>query len=341
MSDITQWDPVDANNSDVPPDGFPEGMPASAVNDASRAVMGSVRRHAEDGGWFDWGHAATYVSGTVFQVPGDLSAVYQVGRRVRATQTATITGTIGSIAVSGNTDVTVVWDSGALANEALAVAVGLDPAIADAPDLGTAAALDAGTAVGDLVQLVDAGAGAARFPAAIGGAVLLDARTLSGSLSETWTVAQWFTDYRHLVLEYDGIVPSIDGAALYFRVSEDGGATYVGDAGGTDYRILEATADGVGAWSSEFNERDRLGAAGQIGSLAGFGVHGQVQIRGLSGRPYLMSNAVWYRTGVTNNISSTQLWCYMPAISGGINALKILMDTGALASGGVRLYGYA
>lgn len=124
MSNITDWDPVDASNTGAPPDGWPEGMAASAVNDAGRAIQGSVRRYAEDGGWFDWGHAATYVSGTVFQVPGDLSAVYVLGRRVRAIQTATIYGTISGVAVTANTDVTVTWDAGALANEALAVSVG-------------------------------------------------------------------------------------------------------------------------------------------------------------------------------------------------------------------------
>ena len=127
MSDISQWNPVDASNNASPPDGFPEGMSASAVNDSSRAVMGSVRRHAEDGGWFDWGHSASYVNPTTFQVPGDLSLIYTVGRRVRITQTATVYGSIASVAVSANTDVTVTLDDGAtIANEAMTVSVGFD-----------------------------------------------------------------------------------------------------------------------------------------------------------------------------------------------------------------------
>ncbi len=46
MADISQtnWSETDANNSQAAPDGFPEGMPPSGVNDAARAVMGAVKR---------------------------------------------------------------------------------------------------------------------------------------------------------------------------------------------------------------------------------------------------------------------------------------------------------
>lgn len=48
MSDLIQWDPVDDNNNDSPPDGFPEGMNYSQVNNASRAVMGAMARYNAD-----------------------------------------------------------------------------------------------------------------------------------------------------------------------------------------------------------------------------------------------------------------------------------------------------
>lgn len=91
MSDITEWSPIDEDDANkvTPPNGFPEPMAAGLVNNSSRAVMGAVRRFAEDGGWLDWGHTVTQVDdNTVTINPGqDLTNIYQHGRRVRFTQT--------------------------------------------------------------------------------------------------------------------------------------------------------------------------------------------------------------------------------------------------------------
>lgn len=44
MSDVSTWDTSAAGNSSVSPDGFPEGMPPSGVNDSAREVMAAVAR---------------------------------------------------------------------------------------------------------------------------------------------------------------------------------------------------------------------------------------------------------------------------------------------------------
>lgn len=46
MADIpaANWDETDANNDDAAPDGFPEGMAPSGVNNGARAIMGAVKR---------------------------------------------------------------------------------------------------------------------------------------------------------------------------------------------------------------------------------------------------------------------------------------------------------
>ena len=59
MSDIRNWSATDASNTATPPDGFPEGMQAGKLNDSGRAVMGAVRRFAEDVPWFDFGDTIT------------------------------------------------------------------------------------------------------------------------------------------------------------------------------------------------------------------------------------------------------------------------------------------
>ncbi len=48
MSDILQWNPVDDNNNQSPPNGFPEGMNYSQVNNAARAIMGGIARWNAD-----------------------------------------------------------------------------------------------------------------------------------------------------------------------------------------------------------------------------------------------------------------------------------------------------
>ena len=44
MADISTWSPVDESNNQPPPDGWPEGMAPSGVNNCARAMMGAVRR---------------------------------------------------------------------------------------------------------------------------------------------------------------------------------------------------------------------------------------------------------------------------------------------------------
>jgi len=44
MSEVTTWNPTDNANTAAPPDGWPEGMQPSAVNDTARMMMGALRR---------------------------------------------------------------------------------------------------------------------------------------------------------------------------------------------------------------------------------------------------------------------------------------------------------
>ena len=44
MAELFDWSPVADNNNDAPPDGFPEGMAPSAVNNAAREVMAVMAR---------------------------------------------------------------------------------------------------------------------------------------------------------------------------------------------------------------------------------------------------------------------------------------------------------
>lgn len=63
MSDISQWSVADASNNAAAPDGFPEGMAPSEVNDAARAVMGALARYYQGvrGGVSTTGSSGAYV----------------------------------------------------------------------------------------------------------------------------------------------------------------------------------------------------------------------------------------------------------------------------------------
>src|SRR5580700_364187 len=50
MADIgaSNWNESDSGNSTAAPDGAPEGMAPSGVDDTMRAMMGAIKR------WYDW-----------------------------------------------------------------------------------------------------------------------------------------------------------------------------------------------------------------------------------------------------------------------------------------------
>jgi len=125
---IKNWSTTAGSNNATPPNGAPEGMAPSAVNNIIRQMMAEIRSWFEDPDWIDFGHTGlAYVAATQFRVTGDKTAVYPVGRRVRAIGTTpfTIYGTISVSAYSApNTTVTVVWDSGTLNATLSEVAVG-------------------------------------------------------------------------------------------------------------------------------------------------------------------------------------------------------------------------
>ena len=125
---IKNWSTTPGDNDSTSPNGFPEGMAPSQVNDSARQVMAEVRDWYEDASWIDLGLSGlTYVDSDTFRLTGDQTAIFTVNRRVRAIGTTpfTIYGTItASTFDSTNTDVDVTWDSGSLDNTLSEVAIG-------------------------------------------------------------------------------------------------------------------------------------------------------------------------------------------------------------------------
>ncbi|MCP4238671.1 MAG: hypothetical protein GY770_34730, partial [Aestuariibacter sp.] len=125
MSKISTWSNTAASNNSVSPDGFPEGMAPSGVNNSAREVMAAVRTQHEDAQWIDLGDTPTFTSTTTFTIPGDVTGTYDVNRRLKLTDSSTLYGTITVSAYTSLTTITVVLDSGVLSASLSAVAAGI------------------------------------------------------------------------------------------------------------------------------------------------------------------------------------------------------------------------
>jgi len=123
---VKDWSTTAGNNTAPGSVNFAENQLPSTVNNSMRQVLADLRTDFEDGGWFNYGHTTVYGSGTTFTVAStNVTAIYTVGRRIRAvgSSTGTIYGVITASAFSTNTTVTVSWDSGSLSSETLAISV--------------------------------------------------------------------------------------------------------------------------------------------------------------------------------------------------------------------------
>ena len=123
---ISDYSTTPANNNAAPPNGFPEGMAPSGVNNSARQVMADIRSWYEDAQWIDYGYDPTYATTASFTVGGDRTSVFTSGRRVKISDATTLYGVVSSSSFSSpNTTVNVTLDSGSLTIAISAVAVGI------------------------------------------------------------------------------------------------------------------------------------------------------------------------------------------------------------------------
>ena len=182
MSTIKNWSTTAGNNNSASPDGFPENMAPSGVNDSAREVMASVRAQWEQAEWFDYGDAVARNSGTVLSLTGTHTATYAIGRRLRLRNQggSTMYGTISDVTLTGAaTQVTVAVDSGSLTGTASGVALGiLAPSSDSLPN--PVALADGAVGTPSLVHRGDADTGI-YFPAANQMAV-----AVQGAQAQSW-----------------------------------------------------------------------------------------------------------------------------------------------------------
>ena len=128
MAEIKDWENTAAGNDQgTPPDYAPENAtPIPSVNNIIRELQAAVRLNYEEPGWRDLGDAVTHISADTFEVPGNQTAYYFVGQRVKVTDGGgTVYGTVSAVTVPANTQVEVAVDaSGVLTSPITSVEVG-------------------------------------------------------------------------------------------------------------------------------------------------------------------------------------------------------------------------
>ncbi len=190
MTEVEAWSQVASTNSDPSPDGWPEGMARSGVNDSGREMMGSLRRYYDDPQWLNLysedGAVYTVTKSTdliikLTPVSGTDSTIsrYPVGARIRITDGATtLEGFVNATSYSNpDSFITIDFDAAAAVVQAGVNSVEIacvkdilgsaayspvgtttaqePPEIPSIDDLGDGATLDQGTGNGFDADTVD------------------------------------------------------------------------------------------------------------------------------------------------------------------------------------------
>lgn len=123
---IRNWSSTAASNNSSPPNGWPEGMAPSAVNDTARQNMADVRSTFENAQFFDFGDTPSRASAATFKIATDVTARYAVNRRIQCNDGTTLYGVVTASSYSApDTTVTVALDSGSLTASLTAVSTAI------------------------------------------------------------------------------------------------------------------------------------------------------------------------------------------------------------------------
>lgn len=107
-SKLSTYSTTAASNNSAAPNGWPEGMLPSDVNNCAREGMARVREWYEDAQWINFGHTIVSSTGTTIVVSGDQTAIYSTYRAIRVNQSASQDGWVTSSTYSApNTTINI------------------------------------------------------------------------------------------------------------------------------------------------------------------------------------------------------------------------------------------
>ena len=120
MSKISTWSTTADDNNAAVPNGFPESMLPSGVNNSAREILAADRVAWNDKEWFEVGDGSgttvvTRTGNTTVTIPTDVTDTHHVGRRVKiiAANTGTIFTHISASAYS-SPNTTITFASGTI-----------------------------------------------------------------------------------------------------------------------------------------------------------------------------------------------------------------------------------
>lgn len=206
MSNVSQWSTTAASNNSAAPNGAPEGMAPSGVNDVQRENMAASAKVYKDqkGGIVTTGSANTYLL-TTNNVHAALGDIGLTVFRINVTNTGASTLNVDSLGAKS------------LEVNGLGLSAGMLQA-----DSLYAAAYNSTNDTFDLVGLQS-------------GLVLISRQAASASATIDFTsgIGPGFTSYE---LHIDHVKLATDAQSLYLLTSSDGGSSY--DTGAADYGYL-------------------------------------------------------------------------------------------------------
>lgn len=105
---LKDWSTTPASNNQTPPNGWPENMAPSDVNNTARQDRASIREWYEDAQWLHYDDTATAYTSSTLTITGDVTANYVAGRKIRLDQDDSKIAKVESSSYSDpNTTVTV------------------------------------------------------------------------------------------------------------------------------------------------------------------------------------------------------------------------------------------
>jgi hypothetical protein len=344
---------VDGSNTAAVPNGFPEGMNMSGLNDSGRGVMGAVKRF--------WGringrYASAGSSNAYTLTPDQALAAYVTGERYsfRASfantgsaslnisglgaktikkYTPTGTATLAANDIVSGLPVTVEYDgTDMIAVTPLATSI-------NAASQFSLATLSAVTPAADDYLLLndtsDSNAAKKATVASLSALTLISAQAASNSSTIDFTGLS--STYDTYLVDIVDLAPDTDSTDLWVRLSEDG-STYQADAGDYEHsRFNISGTPGTAENGSTSDAKIVIGTA--IGTGTGETYNGSFTLKNPAGSKYKSLN------GSAAYISSSPI--HQTMIFGGtykgstsaVTAIRFLMSSGNIASGTFRLYG--
>lgn len=104
---IKAYSATPGSNNAASPDGWPEGMAPSGLNNSDREFAARVREWYADPAWIDYGDTIVTSASTTVSISGDVTGEYIVGRAIRAGQSDSTVGYVTAAAYSApNTSIT-------------------------------------------------------------------------------------------------------------------------------------------------------------------------------------------------------------------------------------------